>query len=66
MRELLDPKAGPSFLGGGAGYMARHWGRYTRTSADPAKKPVTGRCVTVWRKNAGGEWRAVMDIGRSG
>lgn len=49
-----------------SGDMGASWGRYTRTGADPAKKPVTGRYVTVWRKNADGEWRAVMDIGQPG
>jgi ketosteroid isomerase-like protein len=66
MRELLDPKGGPSFLGGGDRVHGSALGRYTRTSADPAKKPVTGRYVTVWRKNADGKWRVVMDIGQPG
>lgn len=27
------------------------------------RKPVTGRYVTVWRKNTRGQWRGLIDIG---
>jgi len=38
-------------------------GRYALTSkADPAKS-VTGSYVTVWRKDAKGEWKGLIDIG---
>jgi ketosteroid isomerase-like protein len=49
-----------------SGDMGASWGRYMRTGADPAKKPLTGRYVTVRRKNADGKWRAIMDIGQPG
>ena len=39
------------------------WGRWTDTPIDPAKKPLTGRYVTVWRKDAEGHWKGLIDIG---
>ncbi len=43
------------------------YGTYTSTSAGPDGKPVTrgGRYVTIWKKQADGSWKAVMDIGNS-
>jgi ketosteroid isomerase-like protein len=48
------------------GDMGASWGRFVVTDADPAKKPVTGRYVAVWREDAGGRWKAIMDIGNHG
>jgi ketosteroid isomerase-like protein len=45
------------------GDMAASWGRFTLVSTDPKVKTLTGRYVTVWRKGADGQWKAVMDIG---
>lgn len=39
------------------------WGRWTDTPIDPAKKALTGRYVTVWRKDAEGHWKGLIDIG---
>jgi len=38
-------------------------GRYTLTSKSDAGKSVSGSYVTVWRKDAGGEWKGLIDIG---
>lgn len=40
-------------------------GTWTRTYKDPARPPRTGRYVTVWRLNARGEWKALVDIGEA-
>lgn len=47
-----------------SGDLAYSQGTYTMTMTDPAtKKPVTdtGSYVTVYRKDAGGSWKAVQD-----
>lgn len=48
-------------VGAASGDIAVTTGRYARTrnGADVGQ----GRYVTVWRKNAAGEWKGVMDIG---
>ena len=46
-----------------AGDMAVSWGRYVLTPNDPAKTATTGRFVTVWRKDANGSWKGLVDIG---
>ncbi|HEY2658663.1 MAG TPA: nuclear transport factor 2 family protein [Caulobacteraceae bacterium] len=46
-----------------SGDMGVTWGRWTETPNDPAKKTVTGRYVTVWRKDAEGRWKGLIDIG---
>ena len=38
-------------------------GTWKSTAINGARAPVTGRYVTVWRKNAKGQWRGLIDIG---
>lgn len=38
-------------------------GRWTRTLLSDTSKVVTGSYVTVWRKNAKGQWKGLIDIG---
>jgi len=38
-------------------------GRWTSTSLADKSKSVHGSYVTVWRKNAKGEWKGLIDIG---
>lgn len=40
-------------------------GQYTRTPLTPGRPVVTGRYVTVWRKDASGQWKALVDIGEN-
>ncbi len=46
-----------------SGDMAASWGRFTMTDATGKLPPFTGHYVTVWRKAADGQWKALMDIG---
>ena len=39
------------------------WGRWTYTPREAGAKVSTGRYVTVWRKNAKGAWKAIIDMG---
>ncbi|HWA62198.1 MAG TPA: hypothetical protein VG939_12535 [Caulobacteraceae bacterium] len=39
------------------------WGVWKSTALNGARPPVTGSYVTVWRKNAKGEWKGLIDIG---
>ena len=39
------------------------WGTYVFTPGDGRTKTSTGRFVTVWRKNADGAWKGLVDIG---
>jgi len=43
-------------------------GTYDRMSKDPSGRPTsaTGTYVSIWRKQADGKWRAVLDIGTPG
>ena len=50
-------------FGAKGGDMGVTWGRWTYTSNDARKKPVTGRYVTVWRRDAQGQWKGLIDIG---
>jgi len=45
------------------GDMGVSWGHWLLKPNDPARKPMTGHYVTVWRKNPAGEWKGVVDIG---
>jgi ketosteroid isomerase-like protein len=58
VKMIWSPDGG---YGAGSGDIAVTTGRYARTrnGADVGQ----GRYVTVWRKNAAGEWKGVMDIG---
>lgn len=38
-------------------------GRWTATSKTDASKSAGGSYVTVWRKNAKGQWKGLIDIG---
>ena len=38
-------------------------GRWTSTSLKGARPPRTGTYVTVWRRNAKGQWKGLVDIG---
>lgn len=38
-------------------------GTWTSTGLDGSRPPVTGRYVTVWRKDAEGHWKGLIDIG---
>lgn len=51
--------------GGDLGYSI---GTYERMSKDPSGRPTaaTGTYVSIWRKQADGKWRAVLDIGTPG
>lgn len=45
------------------GDMGLTWGRWRLTKVGDDKAIVTGKYVTVWRQNARGEWKAIIDIG---
>ena len=46
-----------------AGDMGVTRGRWVSTSLADKTKSVTGSYVTIWRKNAKGEWKGLIDIG---
>jgi hypothetical protein len=48
---------------GRAADMGVTWGHWRYTPVDPAQKALTGRYVTVWRKDAEGRWKGLIDIG---
>jgi len=50
-------------LAGAAGDMGVTWGHWSFTPARPNAKPVTGLYVTVWRRDAAGHWKGLIDIG---
>jgi ketosteroid isomerase-like protein len=54
-----DAQMGPS---GDTGYT---WGHFEGHSKDAAGNPVTtsGRYITIWRKQADGSWKVVLDAG---
>jgi ketosteroid isomerase-like protein len=54
-----DARMGPS---GDVGYT---WGHFEGRSKDAAGNPVTttGRYITIWRKQADGKWKVVLDAG---
>ena len=45
------------------GDMGVTWGHWVMKPNDSAKKASTGHYVTVWRKEASGEWKGIVDIG---
>lgn len=51
--------------GAKSGEMGATVGTWRRTYKDPARPARTGRYVTVWRLNAKGEWKALIDIGEA-
>jgi ketosteroid isomerase-like protein len=46
-----------------SGDMGVTWGRWTETPLDPNKKAITGRYITVWRRDGEGHWKGLIDIG---
>ncbi len=52
---------------GKSGDFGMSWGHWTYTvkAADGTPSTLKGKYVTVWRKNAKGEWKGLMDIGVS-
>ena len=54
-----DAVLGPS---GDIGYT---WGHFEGSSRDAAGNPVvtSGRYITIWRKQADGNWKVVLDAG---
>ncbi len=50
---------------GPSGDMGYTWGHYEGHSKDANGNPVTtsGRYMTIWRKQADGSWKVVMDAG---
>jgi ketosteroid isomerase-like protein len=51
--------------GAKSGEMGATVGTWRRTYKDLARPARTGRYVTVWRLNAKGEWKALIDIGEA-
>jgi len=49
--------------GAKSGDMGVTTGTWKFTPPAAAAAPVTGRYVTVWRKNAAGQWKGLIDIG---
>ena len=43
--------------------MGATWGHFRFVPPVPNAPAVTGKYVTVWRKNASGQWRGLLDIG---
>lgn len=52
-------------LMGPSGDMGYTWGHFEGHGKDAAGNPVvtTGRYITVWRKQADGNWKVVLDVG---
>ena len=50
-------------LAGAAGDMGVTWGHWSFTPPTKGAKAVTGLYVTVWRKDAAGRWKGLVDIG---
>ena len=52
-------------LMGPSGDMGYTWGHFEGHSKDANGNPVTttGRYMTIWRKEPGGEWKVVLDAG---
>lgn len=51
--------------GSNGGDMGVTTGVWKSTSLSNARPPITGRYVTVWRKNAKGQWKGLIDIGNA-
>jgi len=50
-------------FGSQGGDMGVTTGTWSYTPNDTAKKPITGRYVTVWRRDAAGHCKGLIDIG---
>lgn len=49
--------------GSKGGDMGVTTGTWKASALDGSRPPITGRYVTVWRKNAKGQWKGLIDIG---
>jgi ketosteroid isomerase-like protein len=49
--------------GAASGELGVTTGTWRSVALDGARAPVTGRYVTVWRKDAEGHWKGLIDIG---
>lgn len=49
--------------GAGSGDLGVTTGTWSSTPLDGSRPPTTGRYVTVWRKDAAGHWKGLIDIG---
>ncbi len=61
-QAVLTWKPAEVFVSAG-GDLGATWGHWLLKPNDPGKKDQTGRYVTVWRKDASGGWKGVIDIG---
>jgi ketosteroid isomerase-like protein len=58
-----EPETAVVSASGDLGYTIGRW-RAVRTGSDGAEEVLSsGNYVSVWRKNADGEWRVALDIG---
>jgi ketosteroid isomerase-like protein len=48
---------------GRAGDMGVTWGHWRYTPIDSSQRAQSGHYVTVWRKDADGHWKGLIDIG---
>ncbi len=57
-----EPQKGEVAQSGDLGYT---WGKYTVETKDKDGKPVKshGKYLNVWKKQANGSWKVVVDIG---
>lgn len=46
-----------------AGEMGTTWGHFRFTPPAAGAPVVTGKYVTVWRRNESGQWKGIVDIG---
>jgi len=53
----------PAEVFASTGDMGVTWGRWVLTATGGSRPLITGRYVTVWRKDAKGDWKGVIDIG---
>ena len=49
--------------GAASGDLGVTTGTWRATALDSSRPAITGRYVTVWRKDAKGEWKGLIDIG---
>jgi ketosteroid isomerase-like protein len=49
--------------GAASGDMGVTTGTWKASAVDGSRPPITGRYVTVWRKDAKGAWKGLIDIG---
>ena len=49
--------------GAASGELGVTTGTWASTAIDGSRPPIMGRYVTVWRKDASGHWKGLIDIG---